>query len=87
MMLRCGRRAADRVIGGVLLDPNAPTVVADGDRAGRVGADFVAGDQIVVRSRAGDRDPFVPVTRDHVSGVLVVPPMVLSAAKVIETPK
>ena len=58
---------ADQVGRGAAVDLDAG-VVGEGDAAGRVGADVVAGDHVAGRARAGDLDAVAGVARDDVAG-------------------
>ena len=71
------RRAADGVAARADADVHAVLAVAAVDRAGDVGADVVADDDVVGRAGRVDHDAVARVARDHVAVAASVPPMVL----------
>src|SRR5262249_15091086 len=65
---RGGRGTADRVVLRTTHNPDTSGVVAQCGRAGRVRADVVAGDDVVVRSRPADLDTVRVIATDDVTG-------------------
>src|SRR5262249_39417679 len=64
---RRGSAAADRVLVGALIHAHAAGAVADGDRAGVIGADVVACNDVSGSGAAAQDDARVGVAADHVA--------------------